>query len=164
MTTSTKIRDLAVPKAQLQLSFGPTIELRGINASDLILLTNMFGPQLAMAYAKVKNTTKEHQIDYHSLLQLVQAITKEAPSLLGWVIAISNDDPAEEAVENVMGMPLVDQASMLEKIASLTMENEATVKKLVESLSGIYQTISGAVMAEVKSRNLPTGIGPSADS
>ncbi len=160
-----KLRDVPIHRAKVDLSTGHTVEVRGINASDLMLLTTMFGPQIAMAYGKFQTEAKSGTLDQQALLQLVTTVARDAPKLLGWIIAIGNDDPSTEAADQISALPIIDQAVLLNEIIMQTFSNEATVKKLSESLSSVYLTISGALRettrqeAQTSSRN---GTGASA--
>lgn len=158
----TKLRDIPIIRRPVELSSGHTVEVRGINASDLILITTMFGPQVAMAYAKFQSERGKGPMDEQTLMKLVMAVMNDSPRLLGWIIAIANDDPHEEVAAQVMQFPAVDQALLLNEIVNQTFANEATVKKLSESLSAMFLTISGAMMANSQGKSSPNGIGESA--
>jgi hypothetical protein len=161
-----KLRDVPIHRAPVDLSSGHRVEVRGINASDLMLLTTMFGPQIAMAYGAFHDELKKGDLTQQSLMRLIAVVAKDAPKLLGWIIAIANDDPDDEAATQIGALPIVDQAVLLNEIAMQTFANEATVKKLSESLSSIYLTISGALTKEARQaapQNTPSGTGASED-
>lgn len=141
-----KLRDIHIPRKAVELSSGHTVEVRGINASDMLLLTTKFGPQIAVAYALFKERvgTGEDATDA-DILGLIQAVAADAPMLLGWIMAVANDDPTEETAVNVNALPFVDQATLLNEITTLTFSSEATVKKLTESLGGAFLTVFGAM-------------------
>jgi hypothetical protein len=160
--TTTKMRDVPIVRRQVELSGGHTVEVRGINASDLILLTTMFGPQVAMAYAHFKKESSKGPMTEAALMNIIMAVMNEAPKFLGWIIAIANDDPMPETADQIAQFPAIDQAVLLNEIVDQTFSNEATVKKLTESLSAIYLTISGAMMAKTsQNKSSPNGIGAS---
>ena len=159
MTKLKKLRDIPILRKAVELSGGHTVEIRGINASDLILLTTMFGPQIAMAYATFQSERNKGPIDEKSLMRLVMAVMADSPKLIGWIIAIANEDPSEDTALMVSNFPAVDQAILLNEIVNQTFANEATVKKLSESLSALTLTISGAVASTRQSKNSPNGIG-----
>jgi hypothetical protein len=156
MAQVTKLRDVHIVRAQVPLSNNKDImEVRGVNASDLILLTTLFGPAIAMAWAKFKTETDDGQkLTQETMFKLVSAVSRDAPLFLGWIIAVAADDPCEEAAAMASQFPLVDQASLVNEIINQTFTNEATVKKLTQSLGTAFLTIFGAVKVEAEGLGL----------
>lgn len=124
------------------------IEVRGISASDLFMAAQDYGPQIALLFGKFTSGDMDADFKKH-----IGMFMKEAPELLGAVIAIATDDYCPEAIEIAKKLPGSVQVELVEAIFNETFYSEAEVKKLMESLSRMIQATSG-VLKEV---SLPPG-------
>lgn len=119
------------------------IEVRGISASDLFLAAQDYGPQIALLFGKFTSGDMNSDFKQH-----VAAFMKEAPELLGAIIAIATDDYCPEAIEIAKKLPGSVQIELIEAIFNETFYSEAEIKKLMESLTRMIQATSG-VLKEV---------------
>lgn len=129
------------------------IVLRGISAGDLMLAAQDYGPQIALIFGKF--ASGELDTD---LKKATSALAKEAPTLLGAVIAMANDDYDPAAVETASKLPFNVQVECIEAIFAETFYSEADVKKLIESLTKMATATSG-VLTEVSPSITELGIG-----
>jgi hypothetical protein len=148
MSKNKKMRDVLVPRKEVTLANGDVVDIRGINASDMMMLVTMFGPQIVITFAQVKEQMAKgkEKFTQEMMLRLVTSVAQDAPKLIGWLIAVANDDPDEDTADHINSFPIIDQVSLLNEVVNQTFANEGTVRKLTESLSAIYLTISGATM------------------
>jgi hypothetical protein len=157
-----KIRDIRRPRAYYDMQVHEEthrVELRGLTASDLMMLVTHYGPNLAKTFETLMPKARAKTLTENDVKTALLAALRDAPDMVGNLIALANDDYTEEGREAACGMPLEDQIGMLNVILQETFSSEASVKKLVESLRETYLMISGTLVGiKFPSQN---GIGES---
>lgn len=133
------LRDVIISKTTVNYR-EQSFDLRGISATDVMLAAQDYGPQMALAFAKV---TAGDAID--DTQALILDVVKELPELVAAVIAMAADDYDPKVVKIAKSLPFNTQVECVEAIFSETFYNEAEVKKLIESLTRMIAAISGAL-------------------
>lgn len=155
-----KLRDVRRERATYDLD-GQVLEVRGINAGDLMALVTHYGPNLATVFETIMPKARAGSLTEADVKAAILATLRDAPDLIGNVLALANDDYTEEGREAASGLPLEHQLGMLNVVMRETFRSEASVKKLVESLRESFLTISGTLTGI--DFPLPNGIGESGD-
>lgn len=158
--TTTKLRDIVQHRATVTLSVGVDIEVRPINVMDIMTLLSEFGPQVSMSYAKLTAMAKTKSLNERVVVETLENLLAEAPGLLTALIALSNDDDTVEGREVAASLPLADQLAIFDTMFRETLHSEATVKKLLASLSETAMMTFGALKT-LKAPTSKSSTGPS---
>ena len=154
-----KLRDVRLTRASYELEQGISLDVRGLNVSDLMSLVTHYGPNLADAFQTIMPKARANTLTEEDLKSALLSAMRDAPDLVANMIALANDDYTPEGREAAHGLPLEHQIGILNVIVKETFRSEASVKKLIASLSESFLTISGALTGmNFPSRN---GIGES---
>lgn len=146
------LRNIKVEEAVIPYGDGD-ITVRGLSASDLMLVVSTYGSQAALVFNKIQSGGSLQTTDVQAL---IASIAGEFPEMLAVGIALAADAYSPENVETLRRLPLPTQVQCIEEIFKLTFRSETEVKKLLESLTKMMAEVSGA-LTEV-ALPLPTGI------
>ena len=136
------LNDIAIPTAEVIVSPGVTITVRGLAFYDVSTILKDHAGVLDKLY-------REHIVERHEVPpadQLARALMTEAPDVAAQIIASANDAP--EAVDKVRKLPGITQVNALLEIARLTFHSEDEVKKLLETViegAGVLSNLLGIV-------------------
>lgn len=150
---------ITIPRKTVDMDDGQKFEVRAISTNDLIGLVATHGPGLAMIFGKIKSGELGQDLTADAVRDGIFELAQGFPDIAATIIAIAADGYTDEEMEVARRLPLPAQADAIEKIFGLTFSSEATVKKLLESLTrmmlGVSETLATAP-------NLANGIGASA--
>ena len=150
------LRNITIPERTIPVHEGE-ITVRGIALTDLMVLVDTYGPQLALAFQKVQTGGSLSAKDTRLLLT---SLAGEFPDMIAAGIALAADSYDKETMALVKRFPFQVQIEIIEAIFALTFTSEAEVKKLLGSLTRMMAEVSGAL--KTVQLPLPTGIGESA--
>lgn len=145
MTKITKLRDVVIEHPTVDISGGFTLEVRPLNMIDLMTLVSTYGPQVSMSYSKLVVMAKAGTLSEKDVVGMLETLLEECPQLLSAVLAMACGDDTPEGREAAAGLPLVDQLALFDALIRETMGSEATVKKLLASLSLSAMQVFGAL-------------------
>lgn len=152
------LKDLELPKSDVQISDNAKIVVRGLSSSDFSKLINKFGPTLVSLFDTLKDRFDGGDIDGEDIATVAQLALQAAPDLVAEVIALAADEP--DQVEAAKRLRVSVQIEALEKILNLTFTSEAEVKKSVEIVTGWLQKINGSAQG-IKHSLSSVGFGES---
>lgn len=131
------LRDISIPTAEIAVSEGQNLTVRGITFEDLDFLMTVNAGEVnalaAMLATTVDQSSEEADRATTALMSVVQ-VTR--PQLAAQIIACASGDSGAEAVSNAKRLPFPVQAQALSEIARLTFEVNGGIKKFVELLLG----------------------------
>jgi len=145
MTQITRLRDVVHHRATVTLTTGHVLEVRPVNVIDLMTLVSEFGPQVSLSYSRLLKMAKTKAIKESDVRQVLEKLLEECPQLLAALLALSSDDNTPEGRQAAAGLNLVDQLALFDTLFRETLHSEATVKKLLASLSASAMTVFGAL-------------------
>jgi len=160
MKKKTKLSGIVYHIPTVELSIGVEIEIRPINVTDIMSLLSEFGPQVSISYAKLVEMAKNRTLDEATVRETLESLLEEAPGLMSALIAMANDDNNEDGRAMAATLPLVDQLAIYDTLFRETLHSEATVKKLLASLSQTAMMVFGALKG-MKPPTLKTSTGRS---
>lgn len=146
------LTNIRIPTAKIAVGDGE-IEVRGLSLSDLMIVVSDYGPQLAIAFGKLRSATTNTEADLRTLFG---SLLIEFPDMISAAMALAADSFDEASISTLRRLPFNQQFEVLEAIFRLTFPNEGDVKKLLESLTKALTEVSGALATLSPSS---TGIG-----
>lgn len=129
------LKDLVIPSATVQIPSGQPGEfveqpVWGLEPSHIAWLLQTQREGLEHFYAKA--AAGEMQMDDYSAI--ASQLVKQAPVLLGSIIACGCRQPDPAVAETVSRLPFTVQLDALEKIGRLTFAAEGGAKKVLETV------------------------------
>jgi hypothetical protein len=151
------LHGLRVPRVTINLDDSQSFEVRGIGASDLMLLTTKHGAVLSLIFGRIMKDREEGgRVTDEAIKKVLVQSASEFPDLASNIIALASDSFDDEGIKIAKSIPLPIQVEALEAIFALTFSSEAAVKKMLESLTRMAMAASGALTGV---RLSPTGTG-----
>lgn len=142
------LSDLRLPTAEVNVSDGQTITVRGLSVADISEIIR----EHAMVLNGLYQTHIVEKAEMPAADVLARALMTEAPEVVARIIAHANDEP--ESWEIVSKLPGITQINALVEVAVLTFHSEAEVKKLLETLIQ-GSTVLSSLLGIVGDRSLP---------
>lgn len=112
-----------------------TFEVRGLSMTDLSSLVRTHYTDLEALFTIYENEAVTGGVNAMSIARYGTSLIKDAPGLVGHIIALAADEP--EMVDNAMRLPMLVQIDALKAIGKLTFEEVGGVKKLIAELSNL---------------------------
>lgn len=132
------------PKREIVNFPGGSFEVRGISLPDVSLLIDVHEHVISIIAEKARNRAELIGSDDPIMVQeamtdLISEMIREAPSLIGYVIAICADE--EDSYNQALKLPVTVQIDALTKIANLTFTDMASIKKLAADVMRLVRRI-----------------------
>lgn len=135
------LRDLQLPTETIDTP-GGSFTVRGLSFSDIMILVNSHGPQVAALYSTYVDGGDLNMQDFR---KAIPELLNQAPRLIAQAIALASNDGSQEAVDIAVQLPVNAQLDALDKLFRLTLTSEAELKKLLERLIDMISGTNGAL-------------------
>lgn len=139
-----------------------SIEVRGISVADVMQAAHKYGPQLVLAFGKLKSDGSDSLQDQDTR-KLIWEVSTEMPDVLAAVLAMAADEYNEVGVEVMRKLPLDKQAEVLAAVFSLSFASEGSLEKLVALMVEWMGQVRTAIQ-EVTGMTSTIGTGDSAEA
>lgn len=121
---------------------GTSVSVRGLSLDDVAVLMNLYLSDVDKLF-----TLYDDEVDQNSkvaaMAQFAIVLSREAPALVGHLIALAVDEP--EAIDKARKLSLPAQVDILKVVFATTFEEAGGARKFVESLSGLLGTLAPAI-------------------
>lgn len=141
------LRDYAVPTELVDIDGKTSFAVRGISFEDLTKIVLRHGPLCVMIYQEFVDSKAKFGLRPEVLGQFISTSMSKFPEAVTDVIAIAADEDFPELREIVRRLPIGVQIDAIYKIVGLTFTGEADVKKLVEIVTGMAQSVTASLQS-----------------
>jgi hypothetical protein len=161
------LRDYQVPREEVVVNETTTFSVEGISFNILTSLVNTHGPAMTVLFGQFAEK-KSGGIKPEDIGLLVKLGMDRFPALVGDIIAHASGeltgDRKEDAKlrDGISRLPVGPQLDAIEKIIRLTFTTESDVKKLVETVTRMAQSVQttvGTLTAPTLSKHSSNGSG-----
>lgn len=135
------LRNLKIARRTVETP-GGDIVVRGLTLDDLIIVSQLYGPQAAVLFGAFQEQKSE--LEAADVKAILQSVSDQLGDLLAGVVALASNDYDAETVQIAKELPFNVTFEVLVAVFELTFTNEAQLKKFVESL---VKMVSGAAKA-----------------
>ena len=120
---------------------GTSVSLRGLGLDDVAILMNLYLRDIDALFRLYDNEVDEAS-RVAAMAQFAIVLCREAPALVGHMIALSCDEP--DQVERARKLSLPAQVEILKALFTLTFEEAGGARKFFESLGMLLRTLAPA--------------------
>ena len=146
-----RLADIVLPEVEVLLPGGQSLSVRGLSYTDLAGIFQANGPILTKLFSDYIfqfGSTGTVNPD-----EIATALMTELPEVASQIILLANDaDPEEadyeKAVETAVRLPGFVQTEALISIVQLTLDSEATVKKMFAKVLGGMEILNRTLATE----------------
>lgn len=139
------LRDYAVPTETVKIDNKTSFTVLGISFEDLSKIIVKHGPVCVMLYAQFIESKEANGLRPETLGQFISMGMTKFPEAVTDMIWIASGDEAPEVREIVRRLPVGVQIDAIQKIIGLTFTGEADVKKLVELITQMSESVTGVL-------------------
>jgi hypothetical protein len=126
------LKDLQLPKSEVQIPGGGSFAVRGLSFTDLKKLFVKYSADMTQLFDLI-SAEKGAQINVEDAGAAAATLLNQAPSLAADIISIAADEP--DAFETVLSLPFPVQTEALTIIGKATFGTEGGVKKFLQTAS-----------------------------
>jgi len=151
------LRNITIAQKKIRVDDKQDFDVRGLSLTDVMAAMADYGPQMALAFAKITEKGEGSRFDSATIKARIRDLAGEFPELLAAIIALGADEYAPDMVQKVKRLPLLVQVEAIEAIFGLTFQSEGDVGKFMESLTRGLVAATGA-LDQIRATSLD-GIG-----
>lgn len=138
------LKKLRLPTAEIEVS-GGTFTVRGVSLRDVAVLVRQHGPAMNLLFDEIK-AGRDITLDASLILRFGKGAIEAAPELVADLIALASGEVDPESRAIAAALPFPVQLETVKQIAMLTFETEDALGKLAETVVGMAQGVSGAML------------------
>ena len=120
---------------------GTSISVRGLSLDDVAILMNTYLRDIDALFRLYEDEVDEAS-KVAAMAQFAIVLCREAPALVGHLIALSADEP--NMVDRARRLSLPAQVDLLKAIFEMTFEEAGGARKFCESLGMLLRTLAPA--------------------
>lgn len=136
------LRDLKVAEEIIKVT-GGEFSVRGLALNEIMLLVQKRRETLRAAFDNLSAT--EEGIDLGDQKETIANLLHEAPELIAEVIALASGDYCDETMAIARKLPMPEQMEALEAVGRLTFATEGSLKKVIETVTRVMVSATGAM-------------------
>lgn len=120
---------------------GTSVSVRGLGLDDVAVLMNLYLSDIDALFRLYDDEVDESN-RVAAMAQFAIVLCREAPALVGHMIALAADEP--DQIEKARKLSLPAQVDILKTIFELTFEEAGGARKFFESLAMLLRTLAPA--------------------
>lgn len=128
-------------RREIPLRGGSSVSVRGLSLDDVAVLMNLYLRDIDALFGLYDEVDEASRV--RAMAQFAVVLCREAPALVGHMIALACDEPDQIDRARTLGLP--KQVEILKAIFELTFEEAGGARKFAESLGTLLQTLAPAV-------------------